>query len=404
MITLKGLNHGGKALIIMKNTLIAIGAAHALYLMVLVLIKKNKQGPDYLLTAYFAVFFVTLATAFGAFAYQLEALLVFHLNISLLLAPLFFVYITALTQSSRPPPARLGHFVPYLLTWLYWLYLFTALSEQELDSLFAQTDESQLPVGFALALLVESLAIPVYVIWALWLLERHRRTIRHTFSFTEGVDLKWARVLAYGTGILWLGVVVSEALGSGVKLNSADEDIQNGYALSTFFLYYLGYFGLKQGRLYTDALPAPSQDQPALPEAAPPAAKYSRSGLKAEEGAAYAERVIDYLKTEKPYLRSRLSIQDLAGALDIPAHALSQVINEHLNASFYDLINRHRVDEFKKRVADPQYQHFTLIAIALDCGFNSKSSFNRIFKKYEQRTPTEYVKSHPIECVLKRPK
>lgn len=107
----------------------------------------------------------------------------------------------------------------------------------------------------------------------------------------------------------------------------------------------------------------------------------------------YAETVIDYLKTEKPYLRSRLSIQDLAQGLEMPAHVLSQVINEHLNGSFYDLINRHRVDEFKKRLADPQYQQFTLIAIALDCGFNSKSSFNRIFKKYEQRTPTEYMKA-----------
>ncbi len=377
----------------MKNTLIAIGAAHALYLMVLVIIKKNKQGPDAILTAYFATFFVTLATAFGAFAYQMEALLILHLNISLLLAPLLFLYITALIQPTPPSvAARLGHFVPYLLTWLYWLYLFIALSEPELDSLFAQTDEAQLPVGFVLALLVESLAIPVYVVWALWLLERHRRKIRHTFSFTEGVDLKWARVLTYGIGVFWLGVVVSEALGSGVKLNSADADVQNGYALSTFFLYYLGYFGLKQGRLYTDTLPAPSQDQPVLPEAAP-AAKYTRSGLKAAEGAAFAETVIDYLKTEKPYLRSRLSIQDLAQGLEMPAHVLSQVINEHLNGSFYDLINRHRVDEFKKRLADPQYQQFTLIAIALDCGFNSKSSFNRIFKKYEQRTPTEYMKA-----------
>ena len=379
----------------MKNTLIAIGAAHALYLMVLVLIKKNKQGPDSILTAYFATFFVTLATAFGAFAYQMEALLIFHLNISLLLAPLFFLYITALIQPGRPSgAARLGHFAAYFLTWVYWLYLFIALSGQELDVLFAQTDEALLPVGFSLALLVESLAIPVYVIWALWLLERHRRKIRHTFSFTEGVDLKWARVLTYGIGIFWLGIVVSEALGSGVKLNSADEDVQHGYALSTFFLYYLGYFGLKQGRLYTDAVPAPSEKPSALPQAAPPPAKYIRSGLKAAEGAAYAETVIDYLKSEKPYLRSRLSIQDLAQALEIPAHALSQVINEHLNGSFYDVINRHRVDEFKKRIADPQYQHFTLIAIALDCGFNSKSSFNRIFKKYEQRTPTEYVKAN----------
>ena len=379
----------------MKNTLIAIGAAHALYLMVLVALKKKRPGPDTILAAYFATFFVMLATAFGAFAYDIEDLLIFHLNSSLLLAPLLFLYITALIQTSKPPfYRRAAHLLPYLLTWLYWLFLFATESEQDLNALFAQTDEAQFPLGFTGALTVDALAIPVYVVWALWLLERHRRTIRHTFSYTEGVDLKWARVLTYGIGLFWLGIVVSEALGTGVKLNTDNENIQTGYALSTFFLYYLGYFGLKQGRLYADSQPALSQDPPTLPEAAPPAPKYIKSGLKTEEGQAYAETVIAYLEAEKPYLQSRLSIQNLAQALEMPEHVLSQVINEHLNGSFYDLINRYRVDEFKARAANPRNRHFTLMAIALDCGFNSKSSFNRIFKKYEQRTPTEFLKAN----------
>ena len=377
----------------MKDTLIAIGAAHALYLIVLILTKKNKRGSDYILTAYFATFFVTLCTAFGAFAYAMEDLLVFHLNSSLVLAPLFFLYITALTQPDTPPfSRRLAHFIPYLLTTCYWLSLFVTQPEPEVTALFALDEVAQMPLLFTLALLVEALAIPAYVIWAWWHLKKHQQTVIHTFSYTEGVDLKWARVLTYGTGAFWLGIVVSEALSTGVKFNTDEEALRTGYALATFFLFYLGYFGLRQGHLSTPSL---TQTAPQFPSSEAPlaAAKYSKSRLKAEDGEALAETVRTYLKTEKPYLQSRLSIQDLAEALSLSSHALSQVINEHLNSSFYDLINQHRVDEFKARLTASQYKNYTLIAIALDSGFNSKSSFNRIFKKMEGCTPTQYLNS-----------
>lgn len=381
----------------MLNTLIAIGAAHALYLTLLVLVKKGRGWPEYILTAYLATLAVTFATTFFALAHALPDLMAFQLNISLLLAPLFFIYIRSLTDAKAPRfSTLLLHLGPYFLTWIYWLYVFATYTDYELAVLFTETPDAELPLLFVVAMLLESFAIPVYAGWSLWILRKHKRAISHAFSYTEGVDLKWARTLVYLAGMLWLGIAVPESFKGDLTWEVDDRSVQIGYAIATFFIFYLGYFGVKQGHIITWQSNAASR--PALDQAdheAEPAPKYLKSGLKEEEAQFHAEALIQYVTTEKPYLQSRLSIHDLAQALDMPVRHLSQVINEHLDQTFYDFVNHYRVEEFKKRITDPQYKNYTVLSIALDCGFNSKSSFNRIFKKLEHCTPTEYMNNRP---------
>ena len=380
----------------MLNTLIAIGAAHALYLTLLVLVKKNKGWPEYILAAYLATLAVTFAVTFFALAYELPDLMAFQLNISLLLAPLFFIYIRSLTQTQEQRPyILLLHLGPYLVTWVYWLYLFTVRTEYELYILFSETPDAELPLLFVLALLLDTLAIPVYAGWSLWILQKHKRAISNAFSYTEGIDLRWAKVLIYCAGVLWLGIAVPESFRTDVAWSLDERSLQIGYAIATFFIFYLGYFGLKQGHIITwqpGSTSTPARLQP--DNESEPATKYLKSGLKEEEAPVHAETLLHYVNTEKPYVQSRLSIQDLAQALDMPVRHLSQVINEHLGQTFYDFVNRYRVEEFKKRITDPRYKNYTVLSIALDCGFNSKSSFNRIFKKFEQCTPTEYLRAN----------
>ena len=105
------------------------------------------------------------------------------------------------------------------------------------------------------------------------------------------------------------------------------------------------------------------------------------------------KELIDYMQSEKPFLRTKLSINDLAEDLGIPSHHLSQVINERLNQNFYDFINSYRIEELKVKLKDPHNKHLTMLGIAFDCGFNSKASFNRIFKKHTGQTPSEYLEN-----------
>ncbi|MCB0806841.1 MAG: AraC family transcriptional regulator, partial [Bacteroidales bacterium] len=92
-----------------------------------------------------------------------------------------------------------------------------------------------------------------------------------------------------------------------------------------------------------------------------------------------------------PYLVSDLSLQKLSEMTNIPPHHLSQVINELLDKNFYEFVNGYRVDEVKRLIEKNQGQKYTLLSLAHDSGFNSKSTFNSIFKKYTRLTPREYM-------------
>ena len=98
------------------------------------------------------------------------------------------------------------------------------------------------------------------------------------------------------------------------------------------------------------------------------------------------------MKQEKPYLDSELTLLELAGTLNVSPHNLSEAINTQLQQTFFDFVNQYRVEQVKKDLADPQKQHLTFLALALEAGFNSKSSFNTIFKKHAEMTPSEYRK------------
>ena len=103
-------------------------------------------------------------------------------------------------------------------------------------------------------------------------------------------------------------------------------------------------------------------------------------------------RQIEYMKVEKPYLDGDLSLPKLVEQFDVHPNYLSQVINEREHKNFYDYVNAYRVEEFKRLISDPQKRNLTILALAFECGFKSKSAFNKCFKKMTGQTPSEYMK------------
>ncbi len=106
--------------------------------------------------------------------------------------------------------------------------------------------------------------------------------------------------------------------------------------------------------------------------------------------------LIKLMQEKKPYLDPDLKVHNFAAMLDMPPYQISRIIRQEKGINFYDFVNSHRVDEFKERVLSNKYGNITLLGIAFEVGFNSKSSFNRIFKKYEGITPSEYLKSKQV--------
>ena len=109
------------------------------------------------------------------------------------------------------------------------------------------------------------------------------------------------------------------------------------------------------------------------------------------------EKLLDYIHEEKPYLNPELSLQDLADKLDVKRHHLSNVINQKHNKNFYEFINQYRITEVKAMLTDPENKHLKLISLAYDAGFNSKATFNRIFKQTTNMTPSQFISSQKLD-------
>ncbi len=121
-----------------------------------------------------------------------------------------------------------------------------------------------------------------------------------------------------------------------------------------------------------------------------PLEKYELSNLIPKDAEKYLQKLIRYMEEEKPYLQPELALKQIADKLQIPVRHLSQVINEKIGMNFYNYINSYRIEEIKKYLSDPDFKKETILNLAYDAGFNSKSTFNAVFKKATGLTPQQY--------------
>jgi AraC-like DNA-binding protein len=122
-------------------------------------------------------------------------------------------------------------------------------------------------------------------------------------------------------------------------------------------------------------------------------ARYERSGLGEFETRRLRAALLTLMATERPYRDPELTLPALAERLKSTPHKLSEVLNRELSQTFYDFVNGYRVDEVRARLADPGTKHLNILALGLDAGFASKSTFNQAFKKFTGQTPSTYRKA-----------
>src|SRR5690606_21793320 len=112
-----------------------------------------------------------------------------------------------------------------------------------------------------------------------------------------------------------------------------------------------------------------------------------------DEVIALKKKVTHAIEEEKLFLSPDLTLRILAEKIDLHERKLSGLINDEMKTTFYDLINYYRVEEAKKRLKSPMYDKYKVVAIGDSCGFNSKSSFYRVFKKETGLTPSQFKKN-----------
>jgi len=243
---------------------------------------------------------------------------------------------------------------------------------------------------------------PVYSVLGLVRLKRHIKNIEGSFSYTAGISLSWLRMILIA--IVAVNVVsvllnVFSDLYPYFTYQTAD-NLMN--SLNVLLIFFIGYYGFKQALIYPSEKAKPDlvfKEQLAgtnLVENTETGPKYLKSGLQKDDVDGYYSSLIQIMDSEKLYLDSRLSIKTVADKLSMSVNHLSQVINQLSGKNFFRFINEYRVEEAKKLLLDQSSKKYTILAIAYDCGFNSKSSFNTIFKEYTGQTPSDFIENSKI--------
>ncbi|MFD1601397.1 helix-turn-helix domain-containing protein [Flavobacterium artemisiae] len=355
------------------------------FLVVILASKKNKSEADNILALWL------FATGFHLFLYYLHSkkdftsfpfLLGLELPMPLLQGPFLYLYTSALTNQNQNKKYNLLHFVPFVIAVLFLIPFFTLPFSEKLK-VFENEGKGYENLILMLygAILISGIT---YAFVLLHKLSKHQKNISDQFSFNEKINLRWLQYLILGSSIIWFVVVFYD-----------DEYI---FSVVVFYLMFIGYFGIKQVGIFTNQtvsennlLNIPSVENPAA-ENVSEKIKYEKSGLTNTELLSIHQKLTEIMRNEKLYKNPDLTLAELSQKLNVHPNVLSQVINSVEEKNFYDYINLQRVEEFKKLILLPENEKFTLLSIAFECGFNSKTAFNRNFKKVTGLSPSEYLK------------
>ncbi len=279
-------------------------------------------------------------------------------SLRFLYAPLiYFATRELLYASFRYQPQHLWHLAPFALA------LAAALLSPQLADRIAWS-VGPLVVG--------------YIIASYLLVARFRRIIDQTRSSGEPPGLTWLTRILHGYSAL----IAFELLRAGLGLVLPDAVTAMAHMLFLLVICLLLAYLVLQGLRHPTLLPAVVADEQALADRPTASTRPVAPALQ--------QRLSQFMDAEKPYLNPQLSVGDLAEAMDIPGRALSQCINDNYGSNFSEFINRARVEEARGLIADPANDALSMLDIGLSAGFNSKTSFNVMFKRYTGMTPTNY--------------
>ena len=366
-----------------------IAAFNALFFAILIL-QKKKAFHDKILVCWliylglyaglYAMLSQTLFTDYHLLSASFVSLLMLH-------GPFMYLYISALIeQKFKFNIKQLLHFAPFVLFNVF-LIIASRLPEiSERIRLDHIDSEHGVPVLFNFFLILTALSGPVYFILSIVLFRKLDINIFNNFSTSENINLDWLRKLVYSFGAIWTVLITFASIHHVFHFFSWIFCTDGLFLSLSFFIILIGYFGLKQKEIF---IQYPGQNVEYITE---PKTKYAGVLITEKETESHAKKIALFMSSAKPYLDANLTLPQLAIMLKIPVHHLSRVINEKFGINFFDFINRYRIDEVKSKINNPQFDNLSLLGIAFDCGFNSKSAFNRVFKKMTGLTPSEYKK------------
>ncbi|PQJ79265.1 helix-turn-helix domain-containing protein [Polaribacter porphyrae] len=362
------------------------GILMSILILFLLFRQKERALPQNILLCFFGFIFFYILNTYADFN-DLDILnfltFIFDDVTEIIIGPIIFMYVNAIFIKNY----KFKNYYPHLIFPLTYVSLISIpIMVSILKEEFVFDYLKFLNVHKDFIFILFTLYMLVYFIMAYIKFEKFKTAYKSNFSNITDNDFNWVRHLLIGliiVGCLDLILTILDFFNIDV------DAVLFLFIPAMLLIFYLGYYGISQQKVL---LPNFLIDNLETTISETPVKKVVLNFDKEE--AATIEKNLDLLfEKEKPYLDENLSLQKLAEKLSLTDKKLSNFLNQYLKISFYDLINKHRVNAVKKMMNSNEYNNVTLLGIAYDAGFKSKTSFNRIFKKETGMSPSQFKSS-----------
>lgn len=350
---------------------------------------KKKDMPRKIIIIFFVFLFLVALNTYANF-HDIDWLYIITVlledNVIVFVGPLLYLYVKSLlNKESGFLKKNYLHFVPVLLNFFiitlpYFLSNFnlgnssyTAFIEKNVDTI--RICHNTYLIG--------------YLFLSITTFNRYKELMKTNFSSFTEKEFLWVKNMLIGS-LLVIGFDLALIF---LEIAFPNSDIINSIDLTVIamiiFIFYLGYYGINQSKVLLPEFLV-KEIETGIPNSK---RKDYLSGFNELELQEINNKLEHLFIEEKPYLDEDLTLNKLAQMIPTTDKKLSIILNQYMNTTFYDYINKYRVASVKEKIQSDDYKGITLLGIAYESGFKSKTSFNRIFKKETGLSPSEYKKS-----------
>jgi AraC-like DNA-binding protein len=382
-----------------------VGALQGIFLTIIILALRKKSAANKLLAVIllcFSLFTIGTIVKCTRFILYVPHLAETYPVLHFAFGPLLFFYIRALMDKNfKFQWHYLYHAIPFLLRVIYSIPFYTQSGAYKVE--YIEQSYVKPPAGSIIIVILAFIQSFIYFVFAARVVTKSFKKhdpsnikehsyLRAVRNILIGLICLWvAWIVGYIASAPWFGLM-APLLFSILVYSLAYVTIYHPHILKIrneeeFEIQSLtGLAALKQKAEKFGLFISYSLNEKMVEK------KYNKSGLPEKMKDQNVKQLKYLMQSKKVYLKNDLTLNDLAQSLSISPNHLSQVLNERLGQNFFDFVNAYRIEEIKKEFANPSKSHLTILAIALEAGFNSKAAFNVAFKKHTGVTPSEYKK------------
>lgn len=365
-----------------------LGLSQSLLAFVVLLMKKPLKIADIILS----LFMLSFALLFGLDVLQSQGLLPdnrwgISISLTMVFAPLLFLYSKYVTKDYEGfKRSDFLHAIPPLL------FLFIYLIVRSISYGFKSTGDSVNNLAWIRALF-GNIYIGLFILYSIFAIKnvvQFKKERKHFYSYkSDKISLNWLLFVIVSFIVVFLVVILLSILLEYQVLQQNVEAYM--HVVELFFVYIISIWGFRQTQLDVEiktknAFRAKEIKLDHSNE------KYQKSGLKPEQAKKYLNALIQHMEKSEPWKDHELSLDKLAAQTNISKHYITEVLNELVGKNFYLFVNEYRIEYAKKLLSSAKFDHWSVVSIAYECGFNSKTAFYNFFKKITQKTPNDFKK------------